>query len=217
MPRTSARSAASFPSLTGNDDPLGALGGKGKGKARQTSLDRLRGGKGGGAGGKKRQKGGAYFDASGELHDDGEEDDERDTAALLRQSQPQRDSHAIDIPSLPPRWVDVSDEVDGILNELQPKITQLDRLHAKNLLPGFVDRTKEEREIEVLGSEITKVSRRRDEVVDVANSRHKVAHSHFRLNVSLSHLIGVPPVLKAHCFSGSLYSNTDTFWESVHS
>lgn len=142
VPRSSSssrRAGSSLPSLTDRyaDDPLGAA-------ASSSSRNGKSDPKG------KRKAGGAYYDAS--TQEGGGEEDDSDTAALLR-----RDAHAIDIPALPPRWVDVSDEVDGILNDLQPKITQLDRLHAKHLLPGFVDRTKEERDIEKLSGEITKV------------------------------------------------------------
>jgi hypothetical protein len=37
------------------------------------------------------------------------------------------------------------------------KVTALERLHAKHVLPGFADRTAEEREIEAVTSDITKV------------------------------------------------------------
>ena len=39
-----------------------------------------------------------------------------------------------------------------------PTVVQLDKLHAKHLLPGFKDRTAEEREIEALATSITAVS-----------------------------------------------------------
>ena len=37
-------------------------------------------------------------------------------------------------------------------------VAALDKLHAKHVLPGFADRSSEEREIEVATSEITKVN-----------------------------------------------------------
>ncbi|SGZ32586.1 BQ5605_C040g11892 [Microbotryum silenes-dioicae] len=58
---------------------------------------------------------------------------------------------------LPPRWVDLSDRVDEVLQRVKPKITQLDKLHAKHILPGFKDRSAEEREIDALATEITSV------------------------------------------------------------
>jgi len=47
--------------------------------------------------------------------------------------------------------------------KLNCAVTQLDKLHAKHILPGFADRTAEEQTIERLTREITQV-RRRDEV-----------------------------------------------------
>lgn len=117
---------------------------------------------------------GTYFDASGNLQerstgplggddryrDDLDGNDDSDRAPLVS-----RDAHAIDIPTLPPRWVDVSDEVEQILSDLEPKITRLDRLHSKHLLPGFVDRSQEERDIESLTNEITREFRRASKMI----------------------------------------------------
>ncbi|GAA5822457.1 hypothetical protein JCM5353_000514 [Sporobolomyces roseus] len=56
---------------------------------------------------------------------------------------------------LPPQWLDYADKVDEIVQRVKPKITQLDKLHSKHLLPGFKDRSAEEREIENLATSIT--------------------------------------------------------------
>ncbi|EED81700.1 predicted protein, partial [Postia placenta Mad-698-R] len=56
--------------------------------------------------------------------------------------------------------VDIADQVEEILATTQAKITALDRLHAKHVLPGFSDRSAEEREIEAATTEITKDFRR---------------------------------------------------------
>ncbi|GAA6022017.1 hypothetical protein JCM10207_002409 [Rhodosporidiobolus poonsookiae] len=56
---------------------------------------------------------------------------------------------------LPPVWVDLADRVDETIERVRPKIAQLDKLHAKHLLPGFKDRSAEEREIEALATSIT--------------------------------------------------------------
>lgn len=104
--------------------------------------------------GKGKRKAGSYFDASGEL----QEENHRllDGAAQY----PPQASHRVDMSSLPPRWVDVSDEVESILAGLTPKIAHLERLHAKHVLPGFVDRSGEEREIEKETTAITKEFRK---------------------------------------------------------
>ncbi|KAI9792179.1 MAG: hypothetical protein M1816_002719 [Peltula sp. TS41687] len=65
----------------------------------------------------------------------------------------------IEMDLLPPRWVDISDEVTDLLADIARKITKLDRLHAKHVLPGFDDeevRRKEEEEIEKMTQEITR-------------------------------------------------------------
>ena len=56
---------------------------------------------------------------------------------------------------LPPRWADVSDEVNELLASIKKKSVKLDQLHQKHVLPGFDDKTAEEGEIERLTTEIT--------------------------------------------------------------
>jgi syntaxin 16 len=76
-----------------------------------------------------------------------------------------------------PYRIDEADKVDEMLDRLKPKcmlggsttykqilirtsktVVQLDRLHAKHVLPGFSDKSAEEREIAAISSEITRVS-----------------------------------------------------------
>ncbi|RPD63789.1 t-SNARE, partial [Lentinus tigrinus ALCF2SS1-6] len=57
---------------------------------------------------------------------------------------------------LPPKWVDIADQVKEILAGIQTKIAALDKLHAKHVLPGFSDRSAEEKEIESATTDITK-------------------------------------------------------------
>lgn len=89
-----------------------------------------------------RARGGTYFDASG----------------ATTTSYPPQPTAADTSAALPPKWVDTSDEVDALLIALKPKMDRLDRLHAKHLMPGFADRSKEEMEIETVTVEITRVS-----------------------------------------------------------
>ena len=59
---------------------------------------------------------------------------------------------------LPPRWVDVQDEVTELLADIAQKASHLDKLHQKHLLPGFGDedaRKHEESAIERFTQEIT--------------------------------------------------------------
>ena len=65
----------------------------------------------------------------------------------------------IEMDLLPPRWLDIQDEVDDIVKDVALKAAQLDRLHQKHVLPGFEDeavKMREERDIEKLTQEITR-------------------------------------------------------------
>ncbi|ORX71987.1 t-SNARE [Linderina pennispora] len=61
----------------------------------------------------------------------------------------------IEMSHLPPRWVDLTEDVNEQLAEIEQKIVRLDELHRRHLLPGFDDRSSEEREINMLTQEIT--------------------------------------------------------------
>ncbi|KAI0717188.1 t-SNARE [Cerioporus squamosus] len=54
------------------------------------------------------------------------------------------------------RRVDIADQVKEIIAGIQTKIAALDKLHAKHVLPGFSDRSAEEKEIEAATTDITK-------------------------------------------------------------
>ncbi|KIR59465.1 syntaxin 16 [Cryptococcus bacillisporus CA1873] len=62
----------------------------------------------------------------------------------------------IGMKGLPPKWVDLSEEVEEILGRTRNKIAALDKLHTKHVLPGFTDRSSEEREIERQTIDITR-------------------------------------------------------------
>ncbi|EEH38523.1 hypothetical protein PAAG_08250 [Paracoccidioides lutzii Pb01] len=65
----------------------------------------------------------------------------------------------IEMDLLPPRWVDIQDEVTEILAGIAQKSARLDKLHQKHVLPGFGDedaRKEEEGVIEQLTQDITR-------------------------------------------------------------
>lgn len=65
----------------------------------------------------------------------------------------------IEMDLLPPRWVDVQEEVSELLSEIAQNSAQLDKLHQKHLLPGFGDedlRKQDESVIEHLTQDITR-------------------------------------------------------------
>lgn len=65
----------------------------------------------------------------------------------------------IEMDLLPPRWLDIQDDIHTILSQVGTKMKKLDQLHAKHVLPGFDDesvKAHEEREIEALTQDITR-------------------------------------------------------------
>ncbi|KAI8325222.1 t-SNARE [Martensiomyces pterosporus] len=61
----------------------------------------------------------------------------------------------IEMAHLPPRWVDIVDDVNEQMEDIARKITRLSNLHKSHLLPGFDDRSAEEQEINMLTQDIT--------------------------------------------------------------
>ena len=65
----------------------------------------------------------------------------------------------IEMDVLPPRWLDIQDEVTEMLEDVTKKMARLDSLHSKHVLPGFDDeavKKREERDIESLTQDITR-------------------------------------------------------------
>ena len=65
----------------------------------------------------------------------------------------------IEMDLLPPRWMDISDEVTEYLADIAGKSQKLEKLHQKHVLPGFDDeevKRNEEGEIERLTQAITR-------------------------------------------------------------
>ncbi|OCK81080.1 t-SNARE [Lepidopterella palustris CBS 459.81] len=65
----------------------------------------------------------------------------------------------IEMDLLPPRWLDIQDEVTEYLAEIAKQNRKLEQLHQKHVLPGFDDedvKKREEQEIEKLTQEITR-------------------------------------------------------------
>jgi hypothetical protein len=65
----------------------------------------------------------------------------------------------IEMDLLPPRWLDVQDEITEQLAHIARQTRKLDQLHQKHVLPGFDDedvKKREERDIEQLTQDITR-------------------------------------------------------------
>ncbi|KAH8827977.1 t-SNARE [Flagelloscypha sp. PMI_526] len=105
---------------------------------------------------------------------DSQDQDSEQAGLLNNASDSAGPSHvAIDMSVLPPKWVDTSEQVEEILRETQTKISTLDKLHAKHVLPGFTDRSEEEREIEALSNDITEDFRRTQSLIQQIAPQHK--------------------------------------------
>ncbi|KAJ7925317.1 syntaxin-like t-SNARE protein TLG2 [Mycena leptocephala] len=86
---------------------------------------------------------------------------------------------ALDL-DLPPKWVDISEQVQDILADTQAKSPHCPReMHAKHVLPGFTDRSLEEREIEGITTDITKDFRRCQALIQrIGTQPHSFPPSH---------------------------------------
>ncbi|KAI0745373.1 t-SNARE [Earliella scabrosa] len=85
-------------------------------------------------------------------YDEAQDDDDDEHGRLINAEA----GHISIDAELPPKWVDIADQVKEILAGIQTKIAALDKLHAKHVLPGFSDRTAEEKEIEAATTDITR-------------------------------------------------------------
>ncbi|KAH6567290.1 hypothetical protein BASA50_002656 [Batrachochytrium salamandrivorans] len=63
----------------------------------------------------------------------------------------------VEMSVLPPRWVDIVDEIEEDIGVLRDKLTSLEASYKKHLLPGFDDRIGDEQSIERLTSDVTKI------------------------------------------------------------
>lgn len=102
----------------------------------------------------------------------------------------------IEMDVLPPRWLDLQDDVSQHLSDITAKMKRLDQMHAKHVLPGFDDesvKAKEEREIENLTQDITrdftscqKAIRRIDQMVKEQGSTVSQADATMAKNLKIS-------------------------------
>eukprot|EP00850_Spirogloea_muscicola_P005450 SM000025S08345 [mRNA] locus=s25:128329:130579:- [translate_table: standard] len=68
--------------------------------------------------------------------------------------------------TLPPAWVDISDEVAAEMARVRTKMAELAKAHARALMPSFLDgKTPQEHTIEVLTQEITRMLKRCEQLL----------------------------------------------------
>ncbi|KAJ3340594.1 hypothetical protein HDU93_006709 [Gonapodya sp. JEL0774] len=77
--------------------------------------------------------------------------DTSDKASLLANGE----GFVVEMSVLPPKWVDIVEEVEERMDAIKRKLTDLQQLHKKSLLPGFDDRRAEELSIKNLTQDIT--------------------------------------------------------------
>ncbi|KAI5249342.1 t-SNARE [Aureobasidium subglaciale] len=93
---------------------------------------------------------------AGGFRDNGESEE---TRGLMSAGAFDDGDAVIEMDRLPPRWLDVQDQVAEWLENITKQIKKLDQLHQKHVLPGFDDeqvKRREEREIEAMTQEITR-------------------------------------------------------------
>lgn len=79
--------------------------------------------------------------------------DEEEGVGLMHANGDER--QGIELVSLPPSFMDISEEIDDGIEEIQKRVDKLNALYKKNILPGFNDRTTDEEEIQKLNYEVT--------------------------------------------------------------
>ncbi|TPX39456.1 hypothetical protein SeMB42_g05871 [Synchytrium endobioticum] len=67
------------------------------------------------------------------------------------------DEVLVELSVLPPKWIDVVEEVEEVVERIRGKLSELEALHRKHLLPGFDDRIGEEQSIETLADSVTRM------------------------------------------------------------
>ncbi|KAF1822207.1 t-SNARE [Dissoconium aciculare CBS 342.82] len=86
-------------------------------------------------------------------------DDDAERAGLMSSLDNDNADAIIEMDVLPPRWLDIQDDVQRHLTDIAPKMKRLEQLHNKHVLPGFDDesvKAAEEREIEAMTQDITR-------------------------------------------------------------
>ncbi|KNC96684.1 uncharacterized protein SPPG_07897 [Spizellomyces punctatus DAOM BR117] len=85
--------------------------------------------------------------------------DTSERAGLIANEVDQSTEVVVELSVLPPKWIDIVDEVDEDVDRIKARLTELEALHKKHLLPGFDDRLGEEQSIERLTTNITDMFR----------------------------------------------------------
>ncbi|KAJ3020772.1 hypothetical protein HKX48_000223 [Thoreauomyces humboldtii] len=85
--------------------------------------------------------------------------DTSERAGLIANEVDHNAEVTVELSVLPPKWIDVVDEVDEEVDRIKARITELEALHKRHLLPGFDDRMTDEQSIDRLTTNITDMFR----------------------------------------------------------
>ncbi|KAJ3043628.1 hypothetical protein HK097_001702 [Rhizophlyctis rosea] len=122
--------------------------------------------------------------------------DTSERAGLIANEVNQGTEVVVEMGVLPPRWIDIVDEVDEEVERIREKsehaVNELDALHKKNLLPGFDDQLKDEHSIERLTEKVTQMFRdaerkvKRVEQLSKQSSRNSQQNQTLAKNIQIS-------------------------------
>lgn len=94
-----------------------------------------------------------------------------------------RDTLAV---GLPPAWVDIAEEITANIQRARIKMAELIKAHSKALMPSFGDGGDDQRQIEVLTQEITKILRKSERSLKELSAHGPSEDSGVRKNVQRS-------------------------------
>ncbi|KAJ3098873.1 hypothetical protein HDU97_003686 [Phlyctochytrium planicorne] len=83
--------------------------------------------------------------------------DYSENAGLIENEVGQASEVVVELSVLPPKWVDIVDEVEEEMERIKAKVIELESFQKKRLLPGFDDRIGDEQSIDRLSEQITSV------------------------------------------------------------
>lgn len=86
---------------------------------------------------------------------------------------------------LPPAWVDLSEEIAVNVQRARVKMAELNKAHAKALMPSFGDGKEDQRLIEGLTQEITSLIRKSEKRLQRLSAAGPSEDSNVRKNVQV--------------------------------
>lgn len=86
---------------------------------------------------------------------------------------------------LPPAWVDVSEDIAANVQRARTKMAELNKAHAKALMPSFGDGKEDQRLIEGLTLEITNLIRKSEKQLQKLSAGGPSEDSNIRKNVQV--------------------------------